>query len=71
MKIDRNYHQALIQVADKLREGVDALSAANARMIAGRPDEALDYLADAKAAVEGAMVTAKWATTLPDPEDKG
>jgi hypothetical protein len=70
MKIDRNYHQALTQVAQSVRDGVDALCAASAFMIAGQPAKAHDELLEAKATVEGAMTAAKWAMTLPAPEDK-
>ena len=69
-KLDRNYLQALTQVADKGGEAVNALCTATRRMIAGQPAEALDYLEDAKDAVEGAMISARWATTLPQPEDQ-
>jgi hypothetical protein len=64
MKIDRNYHQALIQVANAVRDGVDTLCFASAEMIAGRPAEAHASLLEAKRAVEAAMTAAKWATTL-------
>jgi uncharacterized protein Yka (UPF0111/DUF47 family) len=70
MKMDRNYHQALTQVAEKVRDAVESLCAASVAMIAGRPEEAHEHLDDAKASTAGAMVSAKWATTLPDQEDK-
>lgn len=69
MKIDRNYHQALIQVANAVRDGCDQLCEASAMMIAGKPGEAADSLLEAKRAVESAMTAAKWATTLSTEEE--
>jgi hypothetical protein len=70
MKMDRNYHQALTQVADKVSAAIESLCAATVAMIAGKPGEASEHLDDAKNSAAGAAVSAKWATTLPDPEEK-
>ena len=39
-------------------------------MIAGRPGDAVDSLDQAKTSIEAALTAARWATTLPAPEDK-
>lgn len=70
MKIDRNYQQASVQVANAVRDSAEALCTATALMFAGRPTEACESLNTAKNAVEAALTSAKWATTLPAPEDK-
>ena len=70
MKIDRNYQQASVQVANAIRDCVGALCTATALMIAGRPGEAIESLDEAKTSIEGALTAARWATTLPAPEDK-
>ena len=67
---DKNYLQALTQVAEKVREAVEALCAATTFMIESRPQVALEQLEGAKAAVEGAMISVRWAKTLPDSEDE-
>jgi hypothetical protein len=69
MKIDKNHHQALTQVAEKVREACEALCAASCFMLENRPSVALERLEDAKSAVEGAMISARWAKTLPDSEE--
>lgn len=70
MKIDRNYQTAAVQVANAVRDSVEALCTGTALMIAGRPGEAVESLDAAKKTVEGALTAAKWATTLQAPEDK-
>jgi hypothetical protein len=70
MKIDRNYQQACIQVANATTACAEALGTATALMIAGRPGDAIESLDTAKTVVESALTSAKWATTLPAPEDK-
>ena len=58
------------QVANAVRDSAEALCTAAALMIAGRPDEAVDSLNVAKQAMEGALTSAKWATTLAPSEEK-
>jgi hypothetical protein len=70
MKIDKNYQHASVQVANAVRDGAEALCTATALMIAGRPAEACESLNEAKASVERALTSAKWATTLTPPEEK-
>jgi hypothetical protein len=70
VKIDRNYQQAMIQVANANTACVEALGTATALMIAGRAVEAIESLDAAKTILESALTSAKWATTLPAPEDK-
>ena len=70
MKMDRNYQSAAVQVANAVRDSAEALCTATALMIAGRPGDAIESLNIAKTAVEGALTSAKWATTLQAPEDK-
>jgi hypothetical protein len=70
MKIDRNYQQASVQVANAVRDSAEALCTATALMIAGRPGDAIESLDAAKLSVESALTAARWATTLPAPEDK-
>jgi hypothetical protein len=69
LKIDRNYYSAVGQVTDKVREAIDGLCVASCEMVSGHPGEAHNALKDARAAVDGAMVAAKWAESLPLPED--
>ena len=70
MKIDRNFQQASVQLANAVRDGCEALCTAVALMIAGRPGDAVESLDQAKTSIEAALTAAKWATTLPAPEDK-
>lgn len=70
MKIDTNYFKATVQVSDKTREALRALATTLGFMLADQPQKALDSLEEAKAAVEGAMVSARWANTLPVREEQ-
>jgi hypothetical protein len=69
MRRDRNYERARTQVDERADEAVALVHNAQSAMDDRRPGEAFDYLDKAKGAIEGAMTTAKWATTLPEPED--
>jgi hypothetical protein len=68
MSRNRNYEQARAQVQDRLEEVDRWVDHAFRAMSAGRPNDALHGLTMAKTAIEGAMVAAQWATTLPEPE---
>jgi hypothetical protein len=69
MRRDRNYENALAQVAERVGEANGFLARAEGSMGDRRPETALEHLRDAKDAIEGAMTTARWAMTLPEPED--
>ena len=66
---DRNYERALAQVSERVDEAAELLAKAKARMGDYRPDDAREALSDAKMAIDGALTSAQWATTLPTPED--
>ena len=57
MKIDRNFQQASIQLANAVRDGSAqvALCTAVALMIAGRPGDAVDSLDQAKTSIGAAL----------------
>jgi hypothetical protein len=66
---DKNYDTAVKEVGERVREVTDLLLDAKDEMKIMRPHAAWRHLHDAKAQLEGAMVTAKWAQTL-FPEDE-
>jgi hypothetical protein len=70
MKSSRNYDQAKAQVQDRIEEAEQGIEAGFRAMNAGRPGEAVKYLKHARDALDGALVTAQWATTLPEPEEE-
>jgi hypothetical protein len=62
--MQRHYELARRQVVERLAEIEIALDAAERAMADYHPAEAVKHLGDAKAAIEGAMTTVQWATTL-------
>jgi hypothetical protein len=69
MKRDRNYDAAVSQVGERLKEATELLGDVTRLMLERNPADAWFCLDVAKASIEGAMTTAKWATTLPAPEE--
>jgi hypothetical protein len=66
---DRNYEMAETQVAQRIEEVTLALAEATVALHERRPGEAATFLKRAMDSIDGALTTARWATTLPEPEE--
>ena len=61
---EKNYKQAVGEVAERAREVIDLLLDARDAMTERRPKDAWKHLNDAKSQLDGAMIMAKWSQTL-------
>jgi hypothetical protein len=66
----RNYDRAIAEIDEHVLQTKDLLYDAQDAMNQHRPNDALKHFNDAKAHLEGMMVTAKWAQTLLPEEEK-
>jgi hypothetical protein len=67
---DRNYAQAQAQIDERITTLNGFLLQASDAMRQRRPGEALRLLMSARDALEGAITSARWAATLPDPNEE-